>query len=76
MTNQKLELHWQGEEDYRLISIEQQCWRNENGNHREDGPAVIYSTGEEEYWVDGKKCTEEDFPKCLLQYRLTQIIEK
>jgi hypothetical protein len=32
-----------------------------NQLHREDGPAVIYEDGKVEYWVHGKKLTEEEF---------------
>lgn len=41
-----------------LISIENgnRVWRNEDGNfHREDGPAIEYSSGDKEWWFDGKR---------------------
>lgn len=31
--------------------------------HRLDGPAVIFSNGDEEYWVDGVQYTKESFLK-------------
>ena len=31
--------------------------------HREDGPAVIYTNGTKEWWINNKRLTEEEFNK-------------
>lgn len=55
---------------------DRKCYRNAKGYHKEDGPAVIHSnSGTVEYWIDGEKCTVEDYPLKLLEYKLIQIIE-
>lgn len=32
-----------------------ECWFKDGVRHRVGGPAVIYSNGEKEYWVEGKR---------------------
>jgi|TARA_Y100000296_G_C4945792_1_gene143745 hypothetical protein len=36
-------------------------WRLDDKLHREDGPAVEYAHGEKEWWLHGKKLTEEEW---------------
>ena len=36
-------------------------WHLNDKLHRDDGPAFIYEDGRVEYWVHGKKMTEEEF---------------
>lgn len=39
-------------------------WYNEKDQlHRENGPAVEWVDGHKEWWVNGKKLTEEEFLK-------------
>jgi hypothetical protein len=36
-----------------------QVWRRNGKLHREDGPAVVYESGAQEYWLDDKRhCVE------------------
>lgn len=36
------------------------AWRMNGKLHRDDGPAVIYPDGTKEWWLNGKKVTEQD----------------
>lgn len=36
-------------------------WYKEGRKHRLDGPAVTNSSGKEEYWIEGKELSKEDF---------------
>ena len=37
-------------------------WFNKQGQrHREDGPAVVWSDGCKEWWLNGKQYTEEEY---------------
>jgi hypothetical protein len=42
--------------------------------HRIGGPALIYSSGTQEYWVGGIQYTEEQYPKAVLEYKLKQLV--
>ncbi len=37
------------------------AWYKNGLLHREDGPAIQYPNGDKEYWVNGKKLSEEQF---------------
>jgi hypothetical protein len=35
-------------------------WRNKNGDlHREDGPAIIWASGDKEWWLNGRRHRED-----------------
>ena len=39
-------------------------WYNEEGQlHREDGPAYEGASGSKEWWLNGRRLTEEEFNK-------------
>jgi hypothetical protein len=38
-------------------------WYSNNKQHREDGPAVTYSTGEKYWYLNNEHLTEEEFNK-------------
>ena len=41
-------------------------WRNKDGRfHCEHGPAVEYSDGRKEYWLNNKLLTQEEWEKLL-----------
>ena len=44
------------EDRYKAYYIENKC-------HRLDGPAVIWSDGEEQYWINNEELTKEEFEK-------------
>lgn len=50
-------------------------WKNEDEDlHREDGPAVIYNDGIEQWWLNGEPFnTEEDYKKELYRRNLKTL---
>ena len=45
-----------------------ESWWNGTKRHRLDGPALIWSNGNEEWWIDGKQInckTQEEFEQYL-----------
>ena len=51
------------------------AWRDKDGErHRLDGPAIEYSSGFKEWWINGKYLTEKEFhahPDCTAWPRMT-----
>jgi hypothetical protein len=42
--------------------------------HRLDGPAMCRETGKlEEYWVDNKSYSKEDYPAAVVRYQLENV---
>ncbi|RTK95480.1 MAG: hypothetical protein EKK64_06565 [Neisseriaceae bacterium] len=40
-----------------------EIWINSNNrNHRKKGPAVVYSNGDKEYWIQGRRHRDSDLP--------------
>ena len=49
---------------------------NEQGQwHREDGPAVEWSDGDKEWWLNDIEYSEQDYNDYLLKKRLKRILE-
>jgi hypothetical protein len=40
---------------------ERSIWMIHGEYHREDGPAIEWDTGKKEWWLTGRKLTEEEF---------------
>jgi hypothetical protein len=38
-----------------------ECWYKDGKLHREDGPALIYSYGNKEYWLNNKCLSKEEW---------------
>lgn len=45
-------------------------WRKNGRKHKEDGPAVKYIGGEQEFWFNGKKHRDGDLPAVVVPYEL------
>ena len=51
------------------------CWKLPNGLfHHEDGPAVEYSNGYKEWWVNGKQYSKEDYKYKMRLVKLEYIL--
>ena len=48
-------------------------YRLNNVLHREDGPALIGLSGHKEWYINGKRYTEEDYIEYLLEYYPQEI---
>lgn len=46
-------------------------WWVDGQLHRLDGPAVEYADGSKEWYINHKKCTEEDYPRAVMQHVLS-----
>jgi hypothetical protein len=44
--------------------------------HRLDGPAVILTSGYNEYWVNGTKYAETEYPEAVRCYLIAQLLGK
>lgn len=44
--------------------------------HREDGPAIIFSNGDEEWWLNGILVTKEEVLKCSLDNSISKSNNK
>ena len=51
-------------------------YRNENGQlHREDGPAIEYSSGYKSWYLNGIRYTEDQYQHELAKIKLKRLIE-
>lgn len=41
--------------------------------HREDGPAIIWSDGLHEWWLNGSEYTKKDYDTYMLRMRLERL---
>ncbi len=51
-------------------------WWNEGKKHREDGPAVTFSNGNKEYWLNGVEIPEKDFLHELEKFKLNKKLNE
>jgi len=51
-------------------------WWIEGQKHREDGPAVTFSSGNKEYWLNGVEITEKDFLHELEKFKLNKKLDE
>ena len=49
-------------------------WKN-GSEHREDGPAVEYTNGGKEWFINGVQYTEEEFNRWLEKYQLNKKLQ-
>ena len=52
-------------------------WRNPETKqlHRLDGPAIVYSNGPKDWYVDGKQYSENDFNNLLEKIKLSTKVK-
>lgn len=46
-------------------------WYQNDHLHRTDGPALIFSDGEQQWWINGQRYTEQEFN---IKYNLNRIL--
>ena len=54
-------LHREGDYPASEFTDGYKSWYKEGKRHRLNGPAVIYSSGAEAYWIDGMRYLKEKF---------------
>lgn len=59
----------------RSIYKRENIYQNDKGYfHREDGPAIEYSDGEKQWWLNGVRYTEEKYKRKIRLKKLRQIL--
>lgn len=64
-----------GKHKYNLGKLSVEKWYLNGLLHREDGPAVEWSNGVTDWWLNGNRYDKEDFHQCLKKKKLNEKLQ-